>query len=67
MTFYPWGFPRRRVGLKLITHLSWARHAYSHYATNPAYQSFDTHPYSHFIDEELRTRANDLSDAAALL
>lgn len=55
------------MGLKLITHLSWARHAYSHYATNPAYQSFDTHPYSHFIDEELRTRANDLSDAAALL
>lgn len=36
-----------------------------HSATNFAYQSFDS--YSHFIEKEVRTMANDLSDAAVLL
>ena len=40
------------MGLKPITYLAWARHAYSHRATISAHQSFDTCPYSHLIEEE---------------
>lgn len=50
-----------------IDYLSWVRHVYRHYAINSAYPSFDTYFYSHFIDEEVRTTANDFSDAAASL